>query len=105
MINQLRTEACSGAIEDLAHVVSEDCLADCLTKNSAKPDALVKAVKTGILKNVDKHQPFRELMKDRHKAFYALEAWMIRNLREVDKVTTFMSIRVKESVYACLQFL
>ena len=36
MINQLRHESRSGAIDDLAHVVSEDCLSDCLAKHSAK---------------------------------------------------------------------
>ena len=39
MIQMLRTEAFSGQIEDLAHVVSVDCLSDCLTKASATPDA------------------------------------------------------------------
>ena len=39
MINQLRHESCSGSVDDLAHVVSSDCLSDCLTKASAKPDA------------------------------------------------------------------
>ena len=53
MINQLRHEACSGSIDDLAHVVSQDCLSDCLTKTSAKPEFLVKAVDTGFLPNVD----------------------------------------------------
>ena len=52
-------EACSGQIEDLAHVVSVDCLSDCLTKASAKADALVKAVSTGVLSNLDLHPPFR----------------------------------------------
>ena len=41
MINQLRTEACSGQMEDLAHVVTTDCLSDALTKNSIKPDTLM----------------------------------------------------------------
>ena len=58
MINQLRHESCTGSIDDLAHVVSADCLADCLTKTSAKADALVKAIDTGNLQNVDKHPPF-----------------------------------------------
>ena len=44
MINMLRHEALSGRIDDLAHVVSGDCLSDCLTKTSAKADALIKAV-------------------------------------------------------------
>ena len=42
MIQMLRREACSGQIEDIAHVVSVDCLSDCLTKSSAKADALAK---------------------------------------------------------------
>ena len=67
MINQLRHEACSGAIDDLAHVVSADCMLDCLTKTSAKSDNLVKAVLIGELPNVDKQPPFRELMKDEAK--------------------------------------
>ena len=56
MINQLRHESCSGSIDDLAHVVSADCMSDCLTKASAKPDALIKAVNTGCLPNIDKHR-------------------------------------------------
>ena len=43
MIQMLRKEACSGQI-DLAHVVSANCLSDCLTQATAKVDALVKAV-------------------------------------------------------------
>ena len=68
MIAQLRTQACSGDIHDLAHVATEDCLADCLTKRSAKPDNLVRAVQTGVLKNIDKHPPFRDIVQ--HKAFF-----------------------------------
>ena len=84
MINQLRHEACSGAIDDLAHVVSQDCMSDCLTKSSAKPDFLLKAVNTGILPNVDKHPPCRELMKHRHVAYSTWEctdeliSWMVQ---------------------------
>ena len=63
----LRKEACSGQIEDLAHVVSVDGLSYCLTKSSAKADALVKAVSTSIIKNIDMHPPFRSLLT--HKAF------------------------------------
>ena len=77
MINLLRTEACSGRIDDLAHVVSHDCLADTLTKASAKPDVLIKAVDTGILPNVDKHPPFREIMANKHKAFSVLGSWTV----------------------------
>ena len=46
MINMLCHEVQSGNIDDLAHVVSADCLADCLTTYSANADNLVKAVFT-----------------------------------------------------------
>ena len=106
MINQLRHETCSGSIDDLAHVVSEDCMADCLTKASAKPNALIKAVETGNILNVDKHPPFRELMKTRHKAYVVenddnndlLIAWIVRNIRNVRDVSTFLSIPVMQQV-------
>ena len=106
MINQLRHEACSGAINDLAHVISDDCMADCLTKASAKPNALIKAVESGIILNVDKHPPFRELMKTKHKA-YVVEnddnidqfiAWLVYNIKNVREVTTFLSIPVMQQV-------
>ena len=40
MIQMLRRERNSGQMHDLAHVRSEDCLADSLTKHSAKADEL-----------------------------------------------------------------
>ena len=49
MIQMLRKEACSGGIIDLAHVRTEFCLADCLTKAGCKPDTLIEAVRTRIL--------------------------------------------------------
>ena len=63
MLQMLRTEACYGQIEDLAHVVSAACLSDCHTKASAKPDALVKAVSTSVLNNLDLHPPIRSLVE------------------------------------------
>ena len=109
MINQLRTEACSGSIDDLAHVVSEDCLSDCLTKTSAKPQFLIKAVDTGILPNVDKHPPFRELMKNRHKAYSTsirdtwecteeLVSWLVSNINNCSEVMTFFAIPVSPRI-------
>ena len=47
MISMLRKEACSGSIHGLAHIPTQNCLADCLTKASAKADNLITAVKTG----------------------------------------------------------
>ena len=63
----LRHESNTGNIDDLSHVASEFCLADPLTKHTAKPDELVRSIETGILRQVDTHKPFRTLVK--HKAF------------------------------------
>ena len=105
MINQLRHEACSGAIDDLAHVISGNMMADCLTKNSVKPDVLVKAIRTGVLPEVDKHRPFREIMKHRHKAFYTwdetfgLAEWCWRNLSKPLDIETFFGLSVRQSIH------
>ena len=110
MINQLRREACSGSIHDLAHVVSADCLADCLTKASAKPDALIEAVRTGTIVNVDKHQSFRELMRSKHKA-YAVEnddestslvAWLVHNIKDAREIQTFLTFPVRQQIASYL---
>ena len=112
MINQLRHESCSGAIDDLAHVVSADCMADCLTKASAKPNALIKTVETGNILNVDKHPSFRELVKTKHKA-YAIEnddmspsliAWIVHNISDVREVLTFFTIPVRHQISTYLAF-
>ena len=67
MISMLRKEVCSGSLHDLAHIPTQNCLADCLTKALAKADNLITAVKTGRLLDVDIHPNFRTLME--HKAF------------------------------------
>ena len=46
VMSMLRKEACSGSIHDLAHILTQNCFEDCLTKASAKADNLVTAVKT-----------------------------------------------------------
>ena len=46
MISMLRKEAFSGSIHDLAHISTQNCLADCLTK-AAKADNLITAVNLG----------------------------------------------------------
>ena len=48
LIQMLRKESNSNALDDLAHVSSRFCLADPLTKASALADELVKAVNTGM---------------------------------------------------------
>ncbi len=70
MIEQLRREACSGQIDDLAHVRTAFCLSDALTK-AMNPDVLVQAVETGILPAVDMDLPFRDKLQ--HKAFAVAE--------------------------------
>ena len=59
MISMLRKEACSGNMHDLAHIPTQNCLADCLTKASAKADNLITAVKTGRLLDVEIHPNYR----------------------------------------------
>ena len=63
MISMLPKEAYSGSTHDLAHIPTENCLADCLTKDSAKADNPITAVKTGKLLYVDIHTDFRTVME------------------------------------------
>ena len=67
MISMLRKEPCSGNIHDLAHIPIQNCLADCLTKASAKADNLITAVKTGNCWMLTFTLTFRTPME--HKAF------------------------------------
>ena len=101
MINQLRHEACTGQIEDLAHVISTECLSDALTKKDASSDVLRNAVKIGRLVNVDKHPPFREIMQNKHKAYEVtsgLVLWLMRNVKEAKAVTSFMSLPITKHI-------
>ena len=102
MINQLRTEASSGAIDDLAHVVSADMMADCLTKDSANPVYLIKAIQNGQLPRADVNPPFRELMANRHRAYLALSCWILNNLKCGPDVHAFLGIDIREQIYYCL---
>ena len=104
MINQIRYESCSGAIDDLAHVVSIDCLSDCLIKAPARADYLLKTVNTSFLPNCDKHPPFRELMRNRHKAYPSFEctdeliSWLCSNISHASDVSTFLSVPVRAGI-------
>ena len=86
MIQTIRKEATSGTIDDLAHVRTNFCLGDCLTKQSAKSDELRKAVETGSLIDVDMHPAFRTLLQ--HRAY--LSEWLDRYLGEHAKYGYFM---------------
>ena len=96
LIQMLRKESTSGKIDDLAHVSSADCLSDALTKHSAKPDALLQAVDTGRLHNIDVHPPFRTLL--RHKAFF-LGTWISKFVQNPLEVVTFLAEDVVEMVH------
>ena len=60
MTQMLRQEACSGQMHDLAHVLTQYCLADPLTKKSVSATLLISTVQTGILREVDTHPPFSQ---------------------------------------------
>ena len=77
MINMLRTEACSGQIDDLAHVSSEDCLADCFAKEM-HAKVLIQSVKDSWLPNVDANPEFRQLIQQKHKAYFI--QWLLETL-------------------------
>lgn len=104
MIQMLRKESCSGNIADLGHVRTQFCLADCLTKSSAKPDNLINAVDTGILPQVDVHPPFRDLMQ--HKAY--MSWWVAEYLEPQDGPIRLLMEDVGEAgprpqTYWCMQ--
>ena len=86
MISMLRKEACSGSTHDLAHIRTQNCLADCLTKASAKADNLITAVKTGRWLDVDIHPNFTTLME--HKAFLSPWCRTFMHAREKDVLSS-----------------
>ena len=95
MIQMMRKELCSGAMHDLAHVKTEHCLSDCLTKQSAKPDNLIEAVETGILPFVDTHPLYRTLIK--HKAFLA--QWLSQALPYTSDFCAFATVDVAQEYF------
>ena len=101
MISSLRSEACSGSMDDLAHVVTEHQMADCLTKD--KPSAmecLKNAVNTGRLPQVDTHPPFRILMQNKHKAYFL--HWLTQNIPNVAQATYFLMVPIRSEITAYL---
>ena len=93
MTSMLRKEACSRSIHDLAHIPTQNCSADCLTKSSAKANNLIKAVKTGRLFEVDVHLKFCSLMA--HKAFLFTWCTTCLHTREND---VFFLTTLKDSL-------
>ena len=87
MFSMLRKEACSGSIHDVAHIPHQNCLADRLTKASAKADSLITAVLTGKWLHFDIHPDFRTLME--HKAFFS--TWCKTFLHTREKEVFFLN--------------
>ena len=97
MIQMLRHDACSGQIDDLAHVESEHMMADCLTKSRCPNEKfLVEAVETGWLPSCDKQMPFREMVKDKHKAFLA--KFIFEKIPKAPKVWTFLGADIRDTI-------
>ena len=67
VIQMLRQEACNGQMHDLAHVLTQSCLAHPLTKKSVSPSLLISTFQTGVLREVDTYPPFSSTVQ--HKAF------------------------------------
>ena len=108
MINMLRHEACSGAIEDLAHVATADMFADCQTEEKAPVDNLRDAVASGKLVNCDKQPSFRKLMETKHKAYSTQELlaeWMVRNLPKntVRDAETSLTFPIRSALDAAMK--
>ena len=87
MTSMLRKEACSESIHDLAHIPNQNCLADCLSKASAKADNLIAAVQTRKLLDVDIHPNFRTLVE--HKAFSS--TWCRTLMHTTEKEVCFLN--------------
>ena len=105
MIQMLRHEAVSGNIDDLAHVVSVDMMADVLTKTDCVSGlrALSQAVTTGFLPNVDAQVNFREMIKSSHKAFFC--TWLLQHVDlnlATDVVTSFCGINIADDFLQCI---
>ena len=79
-------------IQMLRKESNRDCLADSLTKHSAKADELIKAVLTGNLMNVDAHPPFRTMLQN--KTF--LVEWLARNTKHGPDPTAFAGVGIAE---------
>ena len=88
MMSMLRNSACSESIHDLANIPTQNCLADCLTKASAKAENLITAVKTGRLLDVDIHPNFRTIIE--HKAF--LSTWCGTFMHRREKNVFFLNV-------------
>ena len=95
LIQMLRHESNSGHLDDLSHIASEYCLADPLTKHSAKPDQLIQSIETGQLEQVDVHPPFRSLLK--HKAF--LVTWSVDHLSRPSQIHTVFGEDIHDDIY------
>lgn len=98
----LRHESNSGHLDDRTHIASEYCLADPLTKHTAKPDQLHLSITTGGLDQVDVHPPFRSLLKHRHSS--PLGLLKISTNHTMYNVTSFLCADIADFVFALMYF-
>eukprot|EP00973_Karenia_brevis_P080486 11166381-Karenia_brevis.AAC.1 len=101
-INVLRAESNSGSMDDLAHVASANGLGGPLTRVSANADILIKAVMTGVLSRVDQNPSFRELMKDKHRAYMILADWCVQSMTMPAEIVTCLGLYIQPQVQHCL---
>ena len=94
MISMLRKEDSSGNIHDFALISTQNSLADCLTKSSAKADNLCTAVKTRRYLEFDVHPNFRTLME--YKAFLSTCCTTFMYKREI-KVFFLSTLKISLS--------
>ena len=96
MISSLRSEACSGSMDDLAHVVTDCQMADCLTKDKPKAmEGLKKAVETGRLPQVDTHPPFRVLIKTNIKLTLLIGLHRILKMFQMFLIFSWFQLEVR----------
>ena len=90
-----RKESRSGQMHDLAHELSEDCLADSLAKHSAKANELTKAVLIGNLLTVDVRPAGRAMLQN--KAF--LVEWLAHNTAHGPAIIAFAEVGITEHMF------
>ena len=100
MIHMLSYEACTGSMQDLAHVASADMMADALTKSRCGNFSHLKAsIDIGVIPNTDAQPNFRESIQTHHKAFLSEFACKFINFDiDYDRVYSFLGIYIEQEM-------
>ena len=56
---------------------------------------MIKAIETSILLNIDKHQPFIEMLAHKHKAYMTIADWVMWNIFAANEVTSFLGVCIE----------